>query len=372
MTPDDRAGDQTALFPLESSEKTTEQTTAGGVRILSEVEKAWLAGVIDGEGSIFICKVTPKKFRYRRGFFYRPELSVANSNPALLARVQEVIGKGYFGRDKEKKQNPSWNDKWQYRGSGQVLRGILPQILPYLTAKREIAEAMLRYLSFIDEDPIDGPKQPPPGYDETLDSLYVALKVLNAKGRTASLIPGDANLAPWGPKHRGRGGRATECRMLSEVEKAWLAGVIDGEGSIFLSKVTSRRTRRGYFYLPTIGVSNTNRIFLTKVANTIGEGTVCFAKKGDAKTKPRWVYIAASGVLRAIPPQILPYLIVKKDRVVLMSQFLEFLDNNPIYGKGDGVPPGYYARLDSLYLAMKLNQKGKPVGRLVIISDFLD
>jgi hypothetical protein len=48
-----------------------------------------------------------------------------------------------------------------------------------------------------------------------------------------------------------------------------------------------------------------------------------------------------------------------------MLQFLEFLDNNPIYGKGNGVPPEYYAKLDSLYLAMKkLNQKGKPAGVL--------
>ena len=365
MTSDDRAAYQTTLLQFEGSEKTTEQTTVGGVRILTEVEKAWLAGVIDGEGSIFISKVTPKKFRYRRGFFYRPELSVANSNPALLARVREIVGKGYFGRDKETKQNPTWKDKWQYKGSGQVLRGILPQILPYLTIKREVAEAMLRYVSFVDENPIDGSEQPPSGYDETLDSLYIAVKALNAKGRAIGLVPEDANLEPWGPKHRGRGGRATECRRLSEVEKAWLAGVIDGEGTIFLSKVISRKTRRGFFYLPTIGVSNTNRDFLVKVAETIGEGTVCFAKKGDAKTRPRWMYIASSGVLRAILPQILQYLIVKKDRAALMLQFLEFLDNNPIYGNGDNVPPGYYAKLDSLYLVMKkLNQKGKPAGVL--------
>jgi hypothetical protein len=260
-------------------------------------------------------------------------------------------------------QNPTWKDKWQYKGSGIVLRKILPQILPYLTVKKVVAEAMLRYLEFIDENPIDGPKIPPPGYDDHLDSVYTEVKRLNAKGR--GVVLDKVTSAPWGPKHRGRGGRATECRTLSEAEKAWLAGVIDGEGSIFLSKVENKKTRRGYFYLPSISVSNSNRDFLIKVCQTIGEGTVCLAKKGGSRVKPRWMYIASSGVIRATLPQILPYLIVKRERVALMLQFLEFLDNNPIYGRGPAPPPEYYLKLDMLYSAMKkLNEKGKGAGIL--------
>jgi len=66
------------------------------VRILNPVERAWLAGVVDGEGSIFISRVTKEKRR-------------------------------------------DWKDKWEYKGSPSVLRGILPQILPYLLIKREVA-----------------------------------------------------------------------------------------------------------------------------------------------------------------------------------------------------------------------------------------
>jgi len=336
-----------------------EQVPVGGVRLLSDVERAWLAGVVDGEGSIFITKLAPKLHpRYRRGFFYRAELSVANSDPRLLARVRDVVGKGYFGLDKERSQNPKWRDKWQYKGSGLVLRGILPQILPYMTVKRRNAEAMLRYLEFVDEYPIDGLKAPPVGYDGKLDSLYLEVKQLNREGSNES-TEADEKLPSWGPKGRGRGGRATGCRQLGESEKAWLAGVIDGEGSIFLSKVLNPKTRRGFFYLPTLSISNTNRPFLVKVAETIDEGSVCFAKKGDSKTKSRWMYICSSGVIRAILPQILPHMIVKRDRAVMMLRFLEFLDSNPIYGRKE-VPKSYYDRLDALYREMKtLNMRGK-------------
>ncbi len=357
MIPERGVGYQAVLSQFAEPEKTTAE-----VRVLTEVERAWLAGVIDSEGSVFISKVNPRKIRYRRGFFYRPELSVANSDPRLLARVRELIGKGYYGRDKSN-QNPIWKDKWQYKGSGTVLRRVLPQILPYLTVKRAVAEAMLRYLEFVDKNPLDGPKRPPHGYDEELDGLYRAVKNLNMRGRAVTPL-NEVTSRSWGPKHRGRGGRATKCRSLAEAEKAWLAGVIDGEGSIFLSKVMNRKTRRGFFYLPTITVSNTNRDFLVRVAQIIGEGTVCLAKRGGDRERPRWMYMASSGVIRAIVPQIMPYLIVKKERASLMLQFLEFLDGNPIYGKGP-VSPEYYERLDAMYHAIKkLNQKGKGAGIL--------
>ena len=80
-----------------------------GVRFLGEVEKAWLAGVIDGEGSIFISKVrSGKTEKSRRCFFYKPHLSVANSNQDFLNKVREVIGKGSVNLDKEK--NPRWKE----------------------------------------------------------------------------------------------------------------------------------------------------------------------------------------------------------------------------------------------------------------------
>ncbi len=327
------------------------------VRILSPVERAWLAGVIDGEGSIFIARVLVKSGYSRRGFFYKAFLSVANSNEDIVRRIREVIGMGFVGLTIEKRRD--WRDKWEYKGSPSVLRGILPQILPYLIIKQEVAKTMLRYLEFIESNPIDGSMKVPEGYHEKLDSLYLGVKRLNEKGRD---VPGD-QLAlasrPVNLNDRRPGNRFKAFRQMSEKECAWLAGVIDGEGSILLSKVFNRLYRRGFFYRPQLEISNSNRAFLIRIAETIGEGTVHRNKKGDAATKTRWAYIASAGVLRAVLPQILPYVIVKRERVKKMLEFFDFIDTHPLWGLKQ-VDPSYYKMLDPFYLTLKkLNKKGK-------------
>jgi hypothetical protein len=75
---------------------------------------------------------------------------------------------------------------------------------------------------------------------------------------------------------------------MSEIERSWLAGVMDGEGSILLSKAFNRLYRRGYFYRPQLEISNSNRSFLIRIAEIVGEGTIHRNKKGNRETKTRW------------------------------------------------------------------------------------
>lgn len=343
------------------SKDTEKDAVQKGVRLLNEVEKAWLAGVIDGEGSIFLAKISPKKAKLRRGFYYRPAVIVANSNVALPNRVREVIGRGSVGFCKQK--NPRWKDKWQYLGSGLVVRELLPQILFYLVVKRRVAEAMLEYLSFVDANPVDGAMQIPPGYHAKLDSLYWTVKRLNEKGekptdQASGGVSTELSSLEQTKESRSTGNRAKP-RQMNEPEKAWLAAVVDGEGSIFLSKVRHPNYRRGFFYGPQLGVSNTNRAFLAKLREVVGEGTVSLAKKKDGKWKARWEYQAAAGVLRSILPQIMPYLIVKRAQAQKMLDFFIYIDDNRIYGLKE-VPAGYYDKLDTMYRALKeTNRKGR-------------
>jgi hypothetical protein len=62
-------------------------------------------------------------------------------------------------------------------------------------------------------------------------------------------------IVPFNPNKRRPGNLTRNCRQLDELERAWLAGVIDGEGSVFLSKVVDRAYRRGFYYLPQFSVS---------------------------------------------------------------------------------------------------------------------
>lgn len=352
---------QTILPKFDGSEKTAEVALRNGVRLLSDVEKAWLAGVIDGEGSIFLSKLTHGNWRYRRGFIYVPALKVSNSNRAFSNKVRDTIGKGSVNFVEEKRSR--WKDRWDYTGSGFVLRGLLPQILPHMLVKREVAQRMLEYLSFVDANPIDGSrKQIPPSYYDRLDSLYLAVKRLNERGKNPSTELSEILLSqPHNPNKRGPGSRTSSCRQMREEERAWLAGVIDGEGSIFLSKVTHSNYRRGFFYRPQLEVSNSSRLFLIRVAEIVGEGTVQLAKKEPGAWKTRWMYAAVSGVLRVVLPQIVPYMIIKRAQAETMLKFFAFIDENPIRGRTK-VELNYYEKLDSLYwMIKKLNEKGRPV-----------
>jgi hypothetical protein len=166
----------------------------------SPVEKAWLAGVIDGEGSIFISKVVVRSGYSRRGFFYRAFLSVSNSNEDFVRRIREVIGMGYVGLTIERRRD--WKDKWEYKGSPSVLRAILPQILPYLVIKEEVAKKMLSYLEFIESNPIDGSMKIPEGYHEKLDSLYLGVKRSNEKGRDLPRRPISSRISTCQPEQQ--------------------------------------------------------------------------------------------------------------------------------------------------------------------------
>jgi hypothetical protein len=332
------------------------------VRSLSNVERAWLAGVIDGEGSIFVAKIASVKGSLRRDFFYRPALEVSNSNREFVEKVRSVIGKGWIGCTKEKRG--MWKDKWQYEGSSRVLKALLPQLLPHLVLKREVAREMLNFLAF-EANPIDGRMKIPPGFDQEYDSLYWRIKQLNQKGslphlqEESNLMPRESS-HPWSQERRGRGSRTQHCRVMDDEERAWLAGVIDGEGAIFLSKVKNTACRRGFFYLPQIAVSNTHRELLVRVGQIIGEGTVCRGKKAEGHARLRWQYQGVSGVLRSILPQVMPLLIVKRPVAEKMLEFLNFMHEHPLSGQRP-VEDGYYDRLDSLYQRIKkLNEKGKP------------
>ena len=272
--------------------------------------------------------------------------------------MRDVIGRGSVNFQEERRYE--WKDRWCYRGAAMVLRGLLPQLVTHLLIKREAAESMLEYLAFVDAHPINGLMDIPAGYYEKVDSLYLALKKKNEKGKDLS----DEELAtllalPKGLKRKGRGSRATECRTLTEEEIVWLAGVIDGEGAIFLSKVVHPAYSRGYFYRPQLNVTNSNRQFCVKVMEIIGEGTVNLARRGDAVTRTRWEYQANSGVLRAILPQVMPYLIIKRGVAGHVLEYLRFVRESYAPSRSDQ-PGWYYEKLDTLYgMIKRLNEKGK-------------
>jgi len=99
---------------------------------ISETEAGFLAGVIEGEGSIFLMK--KKCSRSRLGYNYTPCISISNTDPRLLTRCKSIIDKikseekyrtiirsqnGGKLNTPERKLRKNWDGRWKI---GWVLR----------------------------------------------------------------------------------------------------------------------------------------------------------------------------------------------------------------------------------------------------------
>jgi hypothetical protein len=106
--------------------------------IMKEVEKAYLAGLIDADGSIGI---------YRNRNRYKPTVSVSNNNREVLEWCRNLIGKGALCTKQPRKENHSisYDLRWDYN---TALR-IAEQCLPYLIIKKERAHLLLKWKSVV-------------------------------------------------------------------------------------------------------------------------------------------------------------------------------------------------------------------------------
>lgn len=119
------------------------------VRSFSDTEAAWLAAVVDGEGSIGLYK----KRRRKNGKEYLGRtvvIQMSNTNRSFVQRMADVIGCGStvlriinFGRHHKGRQ-PIF--KYSLEGSERCRR-VLEQIVEHLIVKRKKAEAILTELS---------------------------------------------------------------------------------------------------------------------------------------------------------------------------------------------------------------------------------
>lgn len=106
------------------------------VRKLLETDAAYIAGIVDGEGTISL-------LRHHAGEFRRPVVSVANTDYALLQYLLDTIGAGRITNKRTAKRHhtPSFTFVVYSR---QAL-ALLEQITPFLrTYKRARAELLLQ------------------------------------------------------------------------------------------------------------------------------------------------------------------------------------------------------------------------------------
>lgn len=102
---------------------------------------AWLAGIIDGEGSIFILKQGRKD--RERTFNYILRISVQSADTIMAFECMKITGEGAIMDAVTKKENQSNTYKWQV--NGKKAANILEVLLPYLRVKKDQAIAAIEF-----------------------------------------------------------------------------------------------------------------------------------------------------------------------------------------------------------------------------------
>jgi len=108
---------------------------------IPQVELAYLAGLIDGEGWIGLGR---RKRSWKSGskwpYYVRPVIAIGMAKRECLDRIAAVLGtKTYHLRDE--------GEIYRMRIYPTTLRWLLPQLVPHLTLKKRQAEILIEFLS---------------------------------------------------------------------------------------------------------------------------------------------------------------------------------------------------------------------------------
>ena len=115
--------------------------------IMSKTTAAYMAGIVDGEGTITIIKCWNKK---NQKSYFGVYLNISNTNKNLINWLKKSFG-GYIYKIKVPNPKPNWNDiyRWQIYRQSNLIK-ILEKIKPYLKIKKRHAEIVLEFIKLFD------------------------------------------------------------------------------------------------------------------------------------------------------------------------------------------------------------------------------
>ena len=154
--------------------------------------------------------------------------------------------------------------------------------------------------------------------------------------------------------------RVNQQETATDIELSWLAGIIDGEGHIGISRMMSHRDKPTLN--PRISIGNTNVLIISQVCKILDKIPISGhiekrqkgGKDGEKNWKEAWVVqLSQIEKINAFLTKILPFLVGKKAQAELVQRFTESRMKNRKYGAG------YSDEEVSLYQQMAgLNAKG--------------
>lgn len=117
--------------------------------------------------------------------------------------------------------------------------------------------------------------------------------------------------------------------FMTKTNLAYIAGIIDGEGTITLTRHHGNQTPS-----PEISVANTNLRMIQWLKNTIGAGVIVKKKTYSKNHSPSYVWTLRSDAALALMKAISPWLLIKDRRAqLILTDYKRLTPRNGRYTK---------------------------------------
>jgi hypothetical protein len=311
------------------------------------VSLQYLAGFIDGEGYLSLGKIP----RRGRSTEFPLRAVVYNSNLEILTEIQRTWG-GTVSNSGTR--NPRWKPGYALIWTDAAASRLLAIVAPHLRVKSRQAAELLNFHEHVRKcrRVRDRRGHLLPLSESELkfrEACHERLKLLNARGPNLKVSSGptqpDASLA-W----------------TTSPSIEYLAGFVDGEGSLMISKWRDRESHP--HYRPRISLSNTNRAVLEDVKRAYG-GILASQPSPKPEWKDSFQLVWTNGMVERLLMKLMPYLRLKRNQAAVIIGFVRHQEKTPRARQG---PNGrFFAPLsadviafrEDLYQRMKeLNAKG--------------
>lgn len=165
-----------------------------GTWSLTDVECAYLAGFIDGEGTIGMKRERRSHSKHGSGN-YVPYLSAANTDPQVVMWLQKVFGGGV----RKRATTVGGNAKpfvWAWSIGPRATVEACKVLLPFLRMKRPQAELLINGCS--DRWGLGGAtRRSSPEYWQRLEETWLLLRAMNHRGTAPDEYQGAVLGMPW-------------------------------------------------------------------------------------------------------------------------------------------------------------------------------
>ena len=112
---------------------------------------------------------------------------------------------------------------------------------------------------------------------------------------------------------------------ITDVDLAYLAGIIDGEGTIGLYRCKNKKTRTGYYYSSTVQVSSCNYILMEWLGKKFGYVGWSGKKRPERGKKVYYTFRFSRKFCEELLPLLVEFLIIKKRQAKLLIGSFPFL-----------------------------------------------